>query len=265
MHTTQRGTNASDTQQVGRRELRHADDDALLAWARAGNRDAFDELYRRHHHDVRRYARGLTRRLLRHDIGDDIVAEAIRKTLSAIRHGKGPTSSFRRYLFACVRAATFTHARRHHEQPIDTLPDDTIDTSDGTLDGIIAMEAFRSLPHRWQQVIWATKVAELTLAEAADTLGITANSAGVLSSRARDGLRIAYVRAQLPSARQRNCDTVLNALARSVVTPIADTQARLIDQHTASCARCHTAMDTLNSQPHLHWNGIGNAFAGILN
>jgi RNA polymerase sigma factor (sigma-70 family) len=240
-----------------RRELRHADDHSLLAWAREGDRHAFDELYQRHHRELGRYARGLSRRLLHRDVGEDMVAEAIRKTLLAIHNGNGPTDSFLMYAYACVRAVVYTHARRQQDESLDTVHDAGVDTSDDDLQRIAARQAFDALPHRWQQVLWATKVAGLSACELAEMLDISANSAAVLCSRAREGLRIAYVRTQLPETGDRLCATVLNALARRVVTPVSATHARLIRQHTGVCERCHTAAEAMEHHD-LPWSGSRN-------
>jgi RNA polymerase sigma factor (sigma-70 family) len=240
-----------------RRELRHAEDHALLEWAREGDRRAFDELYHRHHRELARYARGLSRRLLRRDASEDMVAEAIRKTLLAIHNGNGPTDSFLMYAYACVRAVIYTHARRQRDESLDALPDAGVETADDALDGIAARQAFGTLPQRWQQVLWATKVAGMSASELADMLGITANSAAVLCSRAREGLRIAYVRTQLPDTTDRRCDVVLNALARRVVLPISETHARLIRQHTSVCDRCLAAAHSLEHHRDLPWPGDG--------
>ena len=240
-----------------RRERRHADDHSLLGWAREGDREAFDELYQRHHHELARYARGLSRRLLHRDLGEDMVAEAIRKTLHAMDNGNGPTDSFLMYAYACVRAVVYTHARRQQDESLDALHDAGVESSDEALERIAARQAFSTLPQRWQQVLWATKVAGLSACELGEKLGITANSAAVLSSRAREGLRIAYVRTQLPETTDRRCATVLNALARRVVLPVSDTHARLIRQHTTGCARCSTAADALEHQRDLPWSDAG--------
>jgi RNA polymerase sigma factor (sigma-70 family) len=240
-----------------RRELRHADDQSLLIWAREGDREAFDALYQRHHRELGRYARGLSRRLLQRDVGEDMVAEAIRKTLLAIHNGNGPTDSFLMYAYASVRAVIYTYARRHQDESLDAVAEAGVESADDALDGIAARQAFRTLPHRWQQVLWATKVAGMSACELADMLGITANSAAVLCSRAREGLRIAYVRTQLPDTTDRRCDAVLNALARRRVVPVSETHARLIRQHTSVCQRCRTAAHSLEQQSVLPWLGNG--------
>jgi RNA polymerase sigma factor (sigma-70 family) len=261
MERRRRSGAAEPTSAARRRELRHADDHALLVWAREGDRRAFDELYHRHHRELARYARGLSRRLLRRDLGDDMVAEAIRKTLLAIHNGNGPTDSFLMYAYACVRAVIYTHARRQQDESLDAVADAGLESADDALDGIAARQAFGTLPHRWQQVLWATKVAGMSASELADMLGITANSAAVLSSRAREGLRIAYVRTQLPDTTDRRCDAVLNALARRRVVPVSETHAKLIRQHTSVCERCRTAAHSLEQHRDLRRPGNGHLVA----
>lgn len=183
-----------------RHTLRVADDDTLLGWARAGDSEAFGELYQRHARAAHDYARRLSLRHLRRDAADDIVAEAIRKILEAIAHGVGPVHGFRSYLFISVRSVAYTQSRLPRASPLDAFDEVGVDPIDRRLDVMVAVDALHDLPRRWQQVLWATTVLGYQPSDLAPTAGLTTNNIAVLSRRARDGLRVAYERRHLPLA-----------------------------------------------------------------
>lgn len=231
-----------------RYELLDADDDTLLVWTREGNQEAFAELYRRHQTSLLGYARRLSLRYLHTDTAEDLVAEAVHKTLAAIEHGKGPVVSYRRYLFASVRSIAFTRAVSNRTEPMERPPDGVVEGPDQQVDGLLAAEAFATLPARWRQILWATKVVGYAPSELAEQLGLGANSLAVLSSRARDGLRIAYRRAHLPQGATRTCSTILDAIARGTVTASSARHVRLIDAHLDCCEDCRRAASRMEAE-----------------
>lgn len=189
----ERSTNAQPDERHRRaNELRRADDDALLSWARTGNDDAFAELYRRHRDDALRYADGLTLRYRDPDAAEDLLAEAIRKILTALDAGAGPVTNFRLYLFISVRSAALGRARDRHRAPTVEHLSYVDDRTQDIVDRIAAAEALQSLSPRWRQILWATSVDQLTPAELATVLGMRPNSVAVLAHRARSAYRDAY-------------------------------------------------------------------------
>ncbi|KOG86941.1 ECF subfamily RNA polymerase sigma-24 subunit, partial [Streptomyces varsoviensis] len=64
----------------------------------------------------------------------------------------------------------------------------------------LAVQAFRSLPPRWQTVLWHTTVEEESPSEVAPLLGLTANATAVLAHRAREGLKQAYLQAHVSTS-----------------------------------------------------------------
>jgi RNA polymerase sigma factor (sigma-70 family) len=176
-----------------RRAVAWVDDDNLLRRARAGHPEAFGELYTRHHHDALRYAGELARRYSDPGAADDILAEAVRKILSAVAAGAGPLTNFRQYLFTCVRSVAIGRARELHRTPVPATFGCDGDRAQDVVDMIVASDTFRSLPQRWRHVLWATTVDERTPAELAPALGMRPNSVAVLAYRARTAFRTGYL------------------------------------------------------------------------
>lgn len=174
-------------------DVRAADDDTLLRLARAGATSAFGELYTRHRSAALHYARSLARRSGEPGAADDILAEAVRKVLSAMDAGAGPVTDFRRYLFTSVRSAAVARLRaRRRTLNLECSPS-AEDRSQDVVDMIVAGEAFQSLPRRWQHILWATSVDQLTPTELAPVLGMRPNSVAVLAHRARTAFRSGYL------------------------------------------------------------------------
>ncbi|MDX3215738.1 sigma-70 family RNA polymerase sigma factor, partial [Streptomyces sp. ME02-6991-2B] len=233
-------------------------DAGLVARVRAGDDSAYEELYRRHATAVRRYARGCCRDP---HTAEDLTGEVFARTLQALRGGSGPDAAVRAYLLTTVRrvaASWDTTARR--EQLVDDFAVFAL-TSAGTgaAEGVqvpgadvramreaersLAIQAFRSLPERWQAVLWHTAVEEEPPSKIAPLLGLTANATAVLAHRAREGLRQAYLQAHVSSsltaggACARYADR-LGAHARGGLRMRADRELR---KHLEQCATCRLA------------------------
>ncbi len=188
-------------------------DGELIERMRGGDDLAYEELYRRHADAVRRYARTCCRDA---HTADDLTAEVFARMLQAVRGGAGPEHAVRAYLLTSVRrvAAHWTKSARR-EQLVDDfalfaqqaarLPEASADdTGLGAdvralheADQSMAMRAFRSLPERWQAVLWHTEVEDESPSEVAVLFGLDANGTRVLASRAREGLKQAYLQAHV--------------------------------------------------------------------
>jgi DNA-directed RNA polymerase specialized sigma24 family protein len=223
-------------------------DDVMLTRVRDGDQDAVAELYERHHAAARSYARHLSLRYLRHDAGDDVVSEAVRKLLEALAAGKGPTTGFRPYLFACVRSVVYARARREAGRDEVTHDHPTVAGPDVHVDSWLARSAFGSLPRPTQRLLWSTSVLGFGPTDLAATAGVTPNNLGVMANRARDRLRAAYVRAFLPPGRTDTCAAVLDAVARHAARPVTDRQAATIGAHLDRCEPCRLATDRLREE-----------------
>ncbi|MFF2198076.1 sigma-70 family RNA polymerase sigma factor, partial [Streptomyces sp. NPDC058157] len=251
-------------------ELPPSDAD-LVARMRGGDDGAYEELFRRHAEAVRRYARTCCRD---GHTADDLTAEVFARTLQAVRGGAGPDQSVRAYLLTTVRrvaAAWAKTARREHlvedfavfaEQAAAGAEgagslgglsgDDTLELGADVramheAERSLAMQAFRSLPERWQAVLWHTTVEEASPSAIAPLFGLSANATAVLASRAREGLKQAYLQAHVSSALSAGGDCAryadrLGAYARGGLRMRAE---RGLREHLEECAKCRLAAGEL--------------------
>ncbi|MBT2468761.1 sigma-70 family RNA polymerase sigma factor [Streptomyces sp. ISL-66] len=244
-------------------ELPPSDGD-LIARMRGGDDGAYEELFRRHADAVRRYARTCCRD---GHTADDLTAEVFARTLQAVRGGAGPDQSVRAYLLTTVRrvaAAWAKTAKREHlvedfalfaEQAsasgdggVGLAGDDTLELGADVramheAEQSLAMQAFRSLPERWQAVLWHTTVEEASPSAIAPLFGLSANATAVLASRAREGLKQAYLQAHVSTALSSGGDCAryadrLGAYARGGLRMRAE---RGLRKHLEECARCRVA------------------------
>ncbi|MEV6204349.1 sigma-70 family RNA polymerase sigma factor [Streptomyces sp. NPDC051771] len=250
------------------RELAPSDAD-LIRRMRDGDDSAYEELFRRHSEAVRRYARTCCRDA---HTADDLTAEVFARTLQAVRGGAGPEQAVRAYLMTTVRrvgaAWAKTQKREHLVEDFAVFAADAArssEVSDQTVsfgagmdlgaevramqeaEQSLAMQAFRSLPERWQAVLWHTTVEEESPSEVAPLFGLTANATAVLASRAREGLKQAYLQAHVSQALTAGGDCAqyadrLGAYARGGLRMRAE---RGLRKHLDECAKCRIAAGEL--------------------
>ncbi|MFF7265906.1 sigma-70 family RNA polymerase sigma factor [Streptomyces sp. NPDC008159] len=241
--------------------FRARSDADLIERMRAGRDSAYEELYRRHAEAVRRYARTCCRDA---HTADDLTAEVFARMLQAVRGGSGPEHAVRAYLLTSVRrvaASWMTSAKR--EQLVDDFAvfaaqaargakasdGDTLDLGADVramheAEQSMAMRAFRSLPERWQAVLWHTEVEDESPSEVAVLFGLDANGTRVLASRAREGLKQAYLQAHVSASLAGNsaeCGRYadrLGAYARGTLRTRAE---RGLRKHLEECAACRVA------------------------
>jgi hypothetical protein len=104
--------------------------------------------------------------------------------------------------------------------------------------------AFRRLPPRWQTVLWRSEVCGDTASEIGQDLGISANAAAALASRAREGLRVEYLRDHLNSARP-SCRPYAEQLAKLVRDVLGRRDRRRVEGHIRGCNECARALSDL--------------------
>ncbi|MFJ4538255.1 sigma-70 family RNA polymerase sigma factor [Streptomyces tibetensis] len=235
-------------------------DAGLIDRMRAGDDTAYEELYRRHAQAVRRYARTCCRDA---HTAEDLTAEVFARMLQAVRGGAGPTHAVRAYLLTSVRrvAASWTRSARR-EQLVDDFAvfaarsahgpdvsgDDTLELGADVramheAEQSMAMRAFRSLPERWQAVLWHTEIEDESPSEVATLFGLDANGTRVLASRAREGLKQAYLQAHVSATLTGDADCAryadqLGSYARGRLRTRAE---RGLRKHLDECAKCRLA------------------------
>ncbi|PBC97934.1 RNA polymerase sigma factor (sigma-70 family) [Streptomyces sp. Ag82_O1-15] len=240
-------------------ELPPSDAD-LIGRMRAADDTAYEELYRRHAEAVRRYARTCCRDA---HTADDLTAEVFARMLQAVRRGHGPEHAVRAYLLTTVRrvAASWTKSAKR-EQLVDDFAvfaarssrtsevsdDETLDLGADVramheAEQSMAMQAFRSLPERWQAVLWHTEVEDESPSEVATLFGLDANGTRVLASRAREGLKQAYLQAHVSATliMDEECARYADRLGAYARGGLRTRAERGLRKHLEECAKCRLA------------------------
>ncbi|HWS50909.1 MAG TPA: sigma-70 family RNA polymerase sigma factor, partial [Microbacterium sp.] len=216
-----------------------ADADLVLR-ARSGDSEAFGELWRRHYTAGVSVARSITSSI----DPDDLVQEAYTRIYQAIIKGAGPNGSFRAYLFTSIRNTAAAWGRSRRETAIDELdsvadPDSTEQAASEALDRSLTAQAFRSLPSRWQEVLWYTEIEQMKPQQVAPLLGMKAGAVSQLAFRAREGLREAWIQAHLRSAEPgSDCQWTIEHLGAYSRGNLGTRDHKRLEHHLEECARC---------------------------
>jgi len=215
-------------------------DTELIERARSGDTRAFGELWRRHYRSAARVARQFTSSI----DADDLVSEAYARIYQRVLAGGGPTGAFRPYLYTTIRnlASSWGAASRDVQVDIiedfedDRIPDDP---AAWALDRTLTARAFRSLPERWQTVLWYTEVEGMDPHEVAPLMGMTANGVAALSYRAREGLRKAWLQAHVSDASASGeCQWAMSRLGEHARDSLSNRDRERLTAHLAGCAKC---------------------------
>ena len=216
-----------------------ADTDLILR-SRSGDADAFALLWKRHYAAGIAAARSITSRI----DADDLVQEAYTRIFQAVRRGGGPTGAFRAYLFTAIRHTAASWGRARHELAIDEL-DAVADpgSTDSALreqdDRTLTHRAFRSLPTRWQEVLWYTEVEQLRPAQVAPLLGMKPVAVAQLAFRAREGLREAWIQAHIAAlGNGSDCRWAVERLGAATRGNLSERHRARFEAHLSICRSC---------------------------
>ncbi|MFJ6534799.1 RNA polymerase sigma factor [Paenarthrobacter sp. NPDC091711] len=224
-------------------------DASQLSMVRAGRISAFAELFRRYRNLAAYVARVESDNPS--DV-DDVVGEAFASVLQALVVGGGPAESFRAYLLTTVRRTAHrrnVQARRAGFQSDFPVMDIGVGYDDRYLDALEAtalVEAFRSLPNRWQAVLWYSEVETMKPAAVAPIMGLTPNSVSALLIRARKGLRQAYLQVHVRAASMDSCTEVSRNFGKFVLNDGHMAGAAKIHRHVNQCSWCEEALASLH-------------------
>ncbi|WP_363331424.1 sigma-70 family RNA polymerase sigma factor [Microbacterium sp. 69-10] len=216
-----------------------ADADLVLR-TRSGDAEAFGELWRRHYRSGMTVARSITSSI----DPDDLVQESYSRIYQAILKGGGPNGSFRAYLFTSIRNTAAAWGRARRETTIDELetvadPASTDSAANEELDRGLTAQAFRSLPSRWQEVLWYSEIEQMKPAAIGALLGMSAGAVSQLTFRAREGLREAWIQAHLRSVGEgSDCQWTIEHLGAYSRGNLGARAQQRIDDHLEGCARC---------------------------
>ena len=221
-------------------------DEALLDGVRSGDRQAFAELWARHWRAGLRAAQAFS------DLSDpeDLVTEAYTQIFGSLQDGKGPSGAFRPYLYGTIRNLAMRARRGAISTAVGTDPDSV--PSDGTsteaveraIDHSLTATAFRSLPERWQAVLWYTEVERMSPAQAAPLLALSPNAVAALAYRARTALRAAWLQGHVAdTAVDEACSETLLRIGEYAQGTLTDRQERAVRAHLRTCTRCSIVAD----------------------
>ncbi|MBC7549480.1 MAG: sigma-70 family RNA polymerase sigma factor, partial [Cellulomonas sp.] len=232
-------------------------DAELITAARGGDSDAFGTLYERHAPAARAVARQYTRSSAD---AEDIVSDGFIRVFAVVCAGGGPDIAFRAYLFTVVRRLAYAGAQGGRRvQPTDDMavfesafgaagaPEDP--ALAGFERGVVA-KAYVSLPERWQAVLWYTEIEQLSAAQIAPLLGLTANGVAALAYRAREGLRQAYLQQHLAEPQSDRCRTVNDKFGAYVRGGLAKRETAQVEAHLDTCGECRSLVLELGDVNH---------------
>ena len=216
-------------------------DEALAAAARSGDDAAFAELWHRH-----AAAGSVVARQYAHIAdADDLLAEAYARILASFRRGSGPSGAFRPYLYRTIRNLAIDWRR-----PADLAIEDVAE-GDLALEGpelaaaerSLGFRAFRSLPERWQSVLWYLDIEGLDPAEAAPILGLSPNATSALAGRAREGLKKAWLQAHVNDGGVPDgCRWTTDRMGEYARGGLTRRGRERFTQHLDACGRCRALL-----------------------
>ena len=235
--TTQRDSHGPPGGRVLSRSRTIAGDDRLAARASKGDRNAFAELYRRHHQRLYRYCLSL--------VGDpDDAADALQSTmakaLAALERAE-PVKGVRPWLFRIAHNAAIDVIRgRRARMPLDEIAE--IEASELTAPSA-ASEAqsradlaevvsdIRLLPERQSSALVMRELSELSYAEIAGALDTSQLAARQLVHQARSRLH------DERDGKTMECETVRHGLGDTNGRRPRDRRMRA---HLAACRNCQS-------------------------
>ncbi|MCP2049606.1 sigma-70 family RNA polymerase sigma factor [Paenarthrobacter histidinolovorans] len=225
-----------------------SDDGHLIELVRSGDLSAFDHLYERH---VSMASTVAKRNVDNPSDAEDVVAEAFQSVLRSLVAGKGPDTFFRAYLLSTVTRLSHQQNRKSSKvlpSGDESVLDNTMTEPDAAVQAFesnTVARAFRSLPERWQAVLWYLDVERMKPAAVAPILGVSANAVSALAVRAREGLRRQYLQYHLADQSDENCAEFGNKLGYFIRGGLSSGAERKVRGHLQSCAKCTAALAEL--------------------
>ncbi|MDR6640111.1 sigma-70 family RNA polymerase sigma factor [Paenarthrobacter nitroguajacolicus] len=224
-------------------------DPQIMSLVREGVTEAFDVLYQRHLKVAQYVARAQTDNP---SDADDVVAESFASIFQLLKEGKGPKEFFRSYLLTVVRRTAHDRNRKARRMPTaadEAILDSPVLDNDPVLSDLessIMAKAFKSLPERWQAVLWHLDIEGLKPAAAAPFVGLTPNGVSSLAIRAREGLRQAYLQQHISQTVDQACDEYASQLGKYARNALKRTSQEKVTAHLEGCAHCTALLIELN-------------------
>ncbi|MFD5598798.1 RNA polymerase sigma factor [Leucobacter sp. NPDC058333] len=222
-----------------------ADDTELVAKSRSGDHQAFALLWQRHHNRAFAAARTLAR-----TEAEDVVSEAFTAVWGQLQRGRGPSSDFRPYLLATVRnLAARTYKRNLRvvsRAEVEAAPvDETHEPIEREESVRNMVDAFNELPRRWQEVLLLALVREMPRAQIAAELQLSPNSTSQLLRRAKEGLRVAWLRQRVSLEGEGVHRHIAESLPRYIRGGWHCRKQAAIRRHLERCVNCRALVSKL--------------------
>lgn len=169
-------------------------DDARLAAAKAGDKDALAAIYETYFAPIYQFIR---LRVGDATTAEDLASEVFIKFMKALKRGSAPNVSLRAWIFKVARNVVYDHYGREAELPSETLEQWIPSDSDSNPE-VQALEAssidrtraaIRQLAPAQQEVLLLRFDQELSLQETAEIMGKNVNAIKALQFRAIATLR----------------------------------------------------------------------------
>lgn len=221
-------------------------DAELLRDLRAGDRGAYDALWRRHYEAGLRLAR-------RHSPtrAEDLVSESFLAIYQQVTTTpNGPTFAFRSYLKAVIRNTAIRWSK-DAASLIDTEEVDQVDHRDALsiaerdAESTDVLAAFQELPERWQRVLWLAEVADASRTDIARELKIKPNAVSALQRRARTGLKFQWLSRQIPLALRDDSSHAARLFPQYLTEPRNAALATEVGAHVADCTDCRILLGSM--------------------
>ena len=212
-----------------------ASDAELISAVRGDDLAAWSELCHRHLDAARR----LARTLVSAKAADELVARVAERVLADLRRGEGPDVAFRTYLLAEVRSE-----QRPSVGPLHVVqPAGSPEASDTRP----AVRAFRTLPERWQLVLWHIDVERDHPGQVAPLVGVAARSVPAVARRARAGLGAATLELHAREAADPDpdCEWTRDHLLAHLSHAATRRESDKVAAHLQGCTPCRSVHDEL--------------------
>lgn len=227
----------------------HSADSALIAAVRDGDQTAAAVLYGKYYDGALVLALGSAPAP---EVARDFVAEAFTRVFEQISRGKGPTRSFRNYLLQTVRTISADYYRSSartlavadiEDWVTDTVPGVSTSTVEGLEEDALA--ALHEVSESHRQVLCLRLGEGMSNPEAAKALDISENAASVRFLRARDALRLSYVRRIARDLVPTRCQPWVEDLARMRLGKLDKRGETLLRVHFRTCEECAGAAERI--------------------
>jgi RNA polymerase sigma-70 factor (ECF subfamily) len=234
----------------------------LLARARAGDRQALEELLMRHQAQVYRFGLKMCRRP---EDAQDVLQDTLLAMARGVRSFRG-ASSLSTWLFTIARSFCIKKRRRSKFAPaVERSLDTDVETEAARLadparrpDEALASRqveaavdrAIRALGPMYREVLLLRDVEGLTAPEVAEVLGVSVQTVKSRLHRARLSVRarvapLLGVATESASASRKACPEVLALFSQHLEGEIGPDVCADMERHLEGCGQCRGACDSL--------------------